>query len=161
MRRSRWRFGAASNRSALIPRIVPVVVAIIISLGCGGGKPTGDEARARAALRMVGIEYGRYLVANNGAPPPDEAAMRTFLDLQISRTPNYGVASADELLSSTRDGKPLQLICGAKVAPPDRPEALWAAYEQTGVDGRRLVVNTRGDVVELDAEAFDRDVPLK
>ena len=107
-------------------------------------------------MRMVGVEYGRYLGADNGAPPPDEAAAIAFIDEQIKRTPDYGVKSADELLGLTRDGERLQVIVGKKVAPPDMPDPLWAAYEKTGVGGQRFVVNSRGSVIELPAEEVER-----
>jgi hypothetical protein len=125
-------------------------------VGCGGAAGSGDEGKARAAMRMVGIEYGRYLAQHNGAPPPDEAAFGAFLDAQIKNTPDYGVASAGELLAATRDGGPLVVIYGKKVAPPDAPDLLWAAYEKTGVDGMRLVVNARGLVTELAADEVER-----
>lgn len=124
--------------------------------GCGGGTPAGDEAKVRAAMRMVGIEYGRYQGAHNGQPPADEAAFRGFLDQQIRTTPNYGVKSADELLAMTRDGQPLHVIYGGKIGPPDQPDEPWAACEAQGDAGKRLVVNTRGSVVELSSDEVER-----
>ena len=72
----------------------------------------------------------------------------------------YGVKSVDDLLRSGRDGQPLQVIYGKTVAAPDRPEYPWAAYEQTGVDGTRLAVHTRGGVQELDAAQFSQLIPV-
>ncbi len=149
----------ASNRRAAIFALLGVAIALelMAASGCGGGSAaTGDADRSRAAMRMVGIEYGRYLGANGGQPPADEAALRTFIEQQISRTPDYGVKSVDELLGASRDGQPLKIVVGKKVAPPDSPDMPWAAYEQTGVDGKRLVVNTRGAVTELPADEVER-----
>jgi hypothetical protein len=137
--------------------LAPAALVGILLGGCGGA-PGADDEKARGAIRMVGVEYGRYLSANNGAPPPDEAALTAFIDEQIKRTPDYGVKSADELLTLTRDGERLQVIVGKKVAPPDAPEPLWAAYEKAGVGGQRLVVNARGSIIELSAEEVDRAV---
>lgn len=133
----------------------------LLSAGCGGTATSGDEGRARTLLRAVGVEYGRYLGQHNGAPPSDEAAFRAFVDAQIAQTKDYGVASAEELLLSPRDGKPVKVIVGAKVTAPDQPDLPWAAYEQTGVDGKRLAVNARGTVVEFSSEEFSQAIPLK
>jgi hypothetical protein len=133
----------------------------LIGMGCGKTVPTGAAADARAKLRMVGIEYAHYLGQHNGAVPHDEAEFRTFVDSQIAQVKDYGVKSAEELLTSPRDGQAVKVILGEKVAPPDQPETPWAAYEHTGVDGKRLAVNIRGTVFELDAQQFAQMVPIK
>jgi hypothetical protein len=50
------------------------------------------------------------------------------------------------LLRTGRDGQPLVVIVGKKVENPERSPYPWAAYEKTGVDGKRLVSDTRGGV---------------
>ena len=112
-------------------------------------------------MRMVGVEYGRYLAEHNGAAPADDAAFRAFVDGQIAKTPDYGVKNAEELFACSRDGQPLTIVVGAKIVVPDQTDQAWAAYEQTGVDGKRLAVNTRGGVVELGADEFSRSIPAK
>ncbi|RIK88185.1 MAG: hypothetical protein DCC67_00865 [Planctomycetota bacterium] len=151
---SAWRkAGGSAGRGALPLLLVAALAAAL--LGCSGGATAGDEERARAMMRMVGIEYGRFLASHNGQPPKDEAELRQFIDAQISQTPNYGVKNAEELLTSPRDGQPLKIIVGKKVAPPDPSGSPWAAYEQTGVGGSRLAVNARGQVQELSSEQIE------
>jgi hypothetical protein len=158
--RPRIQSARALRRRVATLAIVGLYACVLTTawVGCSGGAPGGDDQRVRAAMRMVGVEYSRYQSAHNGQPPPDEAAFRSFLDVQISKTPDYGVKSADELLTTTRDGQPLKVVYGKKAGPPDQPDTPWAAYEQTGVDGKRLVVNTRGTVVELASDEVNRIV---
>ena len=134
---------------------------LLIVAGCGGQKsPSGGIGQVKAALTVLGMQYGEYLTQHNGAAPPDEAAMRSFLESRLGELSGYGVKNADDLLGASRDGKPLMVVCGAKIASPDYPDLPWAAYEQEGVDGKRAAVNTRGNVFELTAEEFARQVPI-
>jgi hypothetical protein len=141
--------------------IVPAGCCLSLLLGCGGGStPAPQSTRETAvALKLAGLQYGEYVATNNGAPPKDLESFRKFLESRIADLVNYNVKSADDLLSSRRDGQPFVLICGKKVFDPDQPDMLWAAYEQTGVDGNRLAANVRGGVVELSAEEFARRIP--
>ena len=108
-------------------------------------------------MKLLGLEYGKFLVEHN-APPKDEAALRAYLESRMSDLSAYGVKSVDDLMRSGRDGQPLQIIYGKTVSAPDRPDFPWAAYEQTGIDGTRLAVHSRGGVQELDAEQFSQQV---
>jgi hypothetical protein len=112
-------------------------------------------------MAILGREYGNFLNEHNNAPPKDEAAMRAYLQSRLGDLSAYGVKSEDDLLRAGRDGHPIQVIYGAKVAAPDRPEYPWAAYEQTGVDAKRLATDVRGGVHELDAEEFSKQFPGK
>lgn len=154
-------FNCAGNgwarRAPVLSCVWPMALILAAGqLGCGGGASGGGDDRARAMMRMVGIEYGRFLAAHNGQPPQDDAELRRFIDAQISQTPNYGVSSAQELLTSPRDGQPLKVVVGKKAAVADQPDLAWAAFEQTGVGGQRLAVNTRGLVQELSSAEVDR-----
>jgi hypothetical protein len=130
-------------------------------LGCGNAREAAPQnARETAvALKLVGLQYGDYVTANHGAPPKDADAFRKFLASRVGELEVYNVKSVDDVLTSRRDGKPFTLICGKKVVDPDQPDSLWAAYEQTGVDGKRLAATVRGAVVELSAEEFARRMP--
>jgi hypothetical protein len=124
------------------------------TLGCGGGvSPTGGDAdfQARRRLSTVASFYGDYLGAF-GAPPKDQAAFRTFLDEREAGIKRMGVSGVDELLTSPRDSQPIVVIYGKKVAPPDSPNTPWACYEQTGVDGKQMAAQVRGEVKELAAD---------
>ncbi len=140
---------------------VPVGCCLGLLLGCGGASsPAPQSARETAvALKLVGLQYGDYVTANNGAPPKDLESFRAFLETHVAELANYNVKNAEDILSSRRDGKPLAVICGKKVFDPDQPDSVWAAHEQTGVDGKRLAVTVRGGVVELTAAEFTRRIP--
>jgi hypothetical protein len=137
---------------------VPVGCCLGLLLGCGNvSSPAPQSARETAvALKLVGLQYGEYVATNNGAPPKDLETYRKFVESRLADLVNYNVKNVDDILSSRRDGQPLALICGKKVFDPDQPDQLWAAYEQTGVDGKRMAANVRGGVVELSAEEFSR-----
>jgi hypothetical protein len=92
--------------------------------------------------------YGDY-INSYGAPPKDEAAFRTFLQERHQQIERMKLGGVDDLLKSARDGQPLVVIYGKKLAPPDSPTTPWAAYEKTGVEGKRLAAKVRGTVDEL------------
>jgi hypothetical protein len=132
--------------------------------GCGGGNPGNLSDRDRETsviLRIVALQYGDYLTSHGGAPPKDQTAFRKYLDARLDDLAAYNVKSSDEILTSPRDGQPLVIVCGKRIASPDAPESPWAAYEQTGVDGKRMAVSIRGGSYELTPEEFARQVPVK
>lgn len=112
-------------------------------------------------MKVLGLEYGSYLTEHNGAPPPDEAAMRAYLQSRMADLNEYGVKGVDDLLRPGRDGQPIKVVSGAKIAAPDRSQFAWAAYEQTGVDGKRLLCDSRGGVYEIGDTEFSAQVPAK
>jgi len=151
---------SASNRSLKMLAAI-ALGCVAMHSGCGGGAAvSGEQDQLRAALKILGLEYGKFLAEHN-APPKDEAAMRDYLQSRMSDLSAYGVKNVDDLLRHGRDGQPLQVIYGQTVAAPDKPEYPWAAYEQSGVDGMRLAVNVRGGVQELGAAEFSQQIPIK
>ena len=105
-------------------------------------------------MQLLGREYGGYVAEHKGAAPPDEAAIRTYLQSRMDELKGYGVAGVDDLLRVGRDGQPLKIIYGAKIAMRERPEYAMAAHEQTATDGKRLACDSRGGVYELDDKSF-------
>ena len=149
-----------------MPRLVLIhalMAGSLLATGCGGGSNdlAGSDAQAVAVLRITGPEYGSYLAANNGQPPKDAAAFRKFLEARLDQFAAYNVKSVDDLLKSPRDGQPLVIITGKKVSAPDQADFPWAAYEQTGANGKRMAVNVRGGVVDLTPEEFAQYVPIQ
>jgi hypothetical protein len=138
------------------------MLAVAAVAGCGGGsQPTqsSEEGQIRAALKLLGMEYGAYMASHNGAPPADDAAIRKHLESRLpDLTDIYNVKSVDTLLRTGRDGQPLAVIVGKKVEVPERSPYPWAAYEQMGVDGKRLVSDTRGGVYEIEEQEFKQHV---
>jgi hypothetical protein len=147
---------ASSRRTTLLACLALLASAILA--GCGGGvSPTGGDAdfQTRRRMSMVASFYGDFLSAN-GVPPKDEAAFRAFLEERsvILKRMNLDV---NELLTSPRDGQPLVIVYGKKLAPADSPGTPWATIEQTGVDGKRMAAQVRGAVDELSPEAVEKE----
>jgi hypothetical protein len=84
--------------------------------------------------------------------------MRDYLQLRLVDLADFGVKSADDILRSGRDGKPLKVVVGGKVPTADRPEYVWAAYEQSATGGTRLACDSRGGVYELSEEEFEKQI---
>jgi hypothetical protein len=133
--------------------LVLSVVCLIPSGGCGGGGASAaGDAQIRAAMKLLGLQYGSYL-SETSAPPPDELALRKYLQSRLTVLSDYGVKSVDDLLCRGRDGQPLKIIYGNKAALLEHPQYVWVAYEQDGVAGKRLACDSRGGIYEVaDAE---------
>jgi len=111
-------------------------------------------------LTAVAVLYGEYLQLHNNVPPKDQAAFHNFLNEDGgSRLKLYHADSVDQLLKSPRDGQPFLVVVGKRLAPQDSPGTPWAAYEQTGVDGKRLAAQVRGATEELSPEQFTAQFP--
>jgi len=93
--------------------------------------------------------YGDYLQSHKGHPPKDSADFHKYLESRSEDLNIYNVDSPDQLFTSSRDGKPLVIVCGKRLAPADSPGTPWAAYEQMGVDGKRFAVRVHGGIHEL------------
>jgi hypothetical protein len=124
--------------------------------GCGGNPaPAAGDTELRNAMILLGREYGGYL-AENGAAPPNDEALRLHLHSRLVDLADYGVKSADDLLCAGRDGQPLKVVVGSRMPTTDRPEYAWAAYEQSSTAGTRLACDSRGGVYELTDDEFAR-----
>jgi hypothetical protein len=152
LRTARW---VNANRTT----DVVVIAACLVQVGCGGSSaaPTGEDQNVRGAMLVLGREYGAYTTQHNGVPPKDEAALRGYLQSWLEDLSICNVKSPDDLLGKGRDGHPLQVVYGAKMPALERLEYIWAAYEQTGVDGKRLASDSRGGVYELDVAEFSNN----
>lgn len=131
-----------------------VVLAGAAALGCGGGvSPTGGDAdfQTRRSMSVLASFYAEYISAN-GAPPKDEAVFRTFLTESSKRIERMELGGVDGLLKSPRDGQPLVVVYGKRIAPAGAPNSPWVAHEQTGVDGKMMAAKVRGEVEELTAD---------
>ena len=128
--------------------------------GCGGNAATAGDAQLRAAMKLLGLQYGVYL-SEKGAPPPDEPALRSYLQSRLTVLSDFGVKSVDDLLRPGRDGQPLKVIYGRKVPLPERPDYVWAAHEQAGVGGKRFACDSRGGVYEITDTEYSQQLAGK
>lgn len=152
---------ATKYRRAAVLYLV-CAVSVVVLFGCATGRG-GDEphARLRAAMKLLGLEYGGYLAQNNGTPPADEAALRRYLQSRLTSLSDFGVKSPDDLLPLGRDGRPLTLIYAVKMPASERGDVVWSAHEATAVDGFRLACDSRGGIYELSDQTFASTFPAK
>src|SRR3954453_15425977 len=92
--------------SSLFAVLLLCAVCVILSGGCGGSAATASDAQLRAAMKLLGMQYGSYL-AEKGTPPPDEPALRSYLNSRLTTLSDFGVKGVDDLLRPGRDGMPL------------------------------------------------------
>jgi hypothetical protein len=159
---SQMRSVRVKDESLLIAPALSLVALIGLALiGCrDAAAPAGNDALARRQVSLVAMLYGQYLQSHNNLPPADEAAFRSFLnEYGGSRLKEYNIDNLDKLLTSPRDGQPFGIVYGKRLAPADSPGTPWAAYEKTGVDGKRLAAQARGATVELTPEQFAATFP--
>jgi hypothetical protein len=121
--------------------------------GSGSSAPAAGDRELRNAMILLGREYGGYL-AEKGTAPPDEEALRAYLQTRLVDLVDYGVKTADDLLRIGRDGQPLKVVVGSRIPTAERPEYAWSAYEQSSTAGIRLACDSRGGVYELTDDEF-------
>ena len=134
-----------------------LMASLLVCASCSTGdsiKP--DERQARVVMNVLSIFYGEYLESHRGKPPESSDEFREYLESRPEELKRNNVTSVDQLLTSPRDGLPLVMVCGKRVAPPGSPGTPWAAYEQSGVNDKRLAVQVRGGVHEFSTNEIDR-----
>ena len=140
-----------------------LATALSICAGCPEGRPGPDDKdrQTRAVLGVVAEFYGSYLRNRKGKAPKDNEDFHNYLASRAEELKLYNVESPDQLFNSPRDERPLVIVSGQVVAPPDYPESPWAAFEQKGADGKRYGVRVRGGVHELTTEEIDQILASK
>lgn len=121
--------------------------------GCSGGvkdaKPdTGDTG----AIRAMSAAYGEYLQEHRNTPPKNEEEFRSFLATRQEELQESGL-TIDEVFESPRNGEAFEWVYGRR--PPAGPMGMmFIGYEKTPVDGKRLVIATRGMHELMDGAKF-------
>jgi len=142
-----------------------VIIAILVAgfltnTGCGGKRVSlGDDKETRVVMNVLSIFYGEYLESHRGKPPQNSGDFRNYLESRSEDLTFYHVANPDQLLTSPRDGQPFVIVCGKRHAPKDSPGTPWAAYEQSGIEGKRMAVRVRGGAYELSADEIAQIFP--
>src|SRR4051812_26525159 len=107
---------------------------ICIVVGCpGNSAPTAHEPR----LTQLVSYYGRYVGQNKGKPPANEQELKQFIQ---KVDPKQDV---EKMFTSPRDGQPYVVRYNVKM--PAGPATVFA-YEQSGVNGKRLAAVGAGEV---------------
>lgn len=120
-------------------------------MGCGASR-TAPEQLERSNLKPLAILYGRFMARHRGLRPANEAEFKQYIesdgsDLQSS----YGVTDTEDLFVSPRDKTPYVVLYGD---PRNQVNQDLIAYEQEGVEGNRLVVDSLAIVREVDEDHF-------
>jgi hypothetical protein len=120
--------------------------------GCGG--PSADAQQGQLNhVRLLTMMYTK-VSSQLGRNPKDEQEFQDLIHKADPSLEAMKVSSIDELFVSERDGQPLGVHYG-----PHPPGSDVVVYEQTGVDGKRLIGHKIGHVEEVDEARFRELVP--
>jgi hypothetical protein len=135
----------------------------LAALGVGGCRRAAEGSPADAVrIGRLGLIYGIYTGQHDGRPPASIEELRNFDRTRVNaeELSALGVATADELFISPRDGQSYGLIALGRLPPPVAGQpAPVVIYEQTGKDGTRLVARLGGATEEVDEQRFGELVP--
>jgi hypothetical protein len=106
-------------------------------------------------LRLLTNLYAKA-TRNLGRHPKDEQEFRDAIGKMDLSLDLMKVSSVDQLFVSERDGQPFVVLYGPL---PQTQGSDVIAYEQTGVDGKRMVGHKIGMVEEVDEARFRELVP--
>jgi hypothetical protein len=131
------------RRLAMLPCLAALMLA-----GCKAPevKPLDEDTmKAMRHIQRIGVAYNQAYQANGEAPKSADD-LKKFLKKDAD--------GADPLVS-LNDGKPVVIVPGVpKEAPPEPGLQSIVAYEQTGVNGKRMMVDIRGMVHSVTEKEF-------
>jgi hypothetical protein len=128
-----------------------LVLLAAVCVGCGGGQQAASNP-ALSHVRLLMLLYNKA-TSTLGRPPKDEQEFKATLQNSNLALDTMKVSSLDELFVSERDNQPLVVV----YKPPAGSDVV--VYEQTGVDGKRLIAHRIGQVEEVDEAKFRELVP--
>ena len=130
-----------------------LVVGVALAIaGCGGSSGDAQVGGDYSKVRSMSGLYEMYRTANKGKVPPDEQAFRSFLMTKQNLLDQTNL-KIDEMFESPRSGQQLEWVVGRK--PPIGPNGMIVvAFEKEPVDGKRLVLATRGMYEVMDEGSF-------
>ena len=123
-------------------------MAALVLIGCTPRevKPLDEETmKSITHIQKIGVAYNRAYQANREAPKSADD-VKKFLKQE---------PGGPDPLVSLNDGKPVIIVPGVpNNAPPEAGVRSIVAYEQTGVNGKRLMVDIRGMVHTVTDKEF-------
>jgi hypothetical protein len=121
---------------------------LLFAGGCGSGPVQYDETTINAADRFRRIAVAYNQAAQKKRRPVTADDLKPFLKDQ---------GDPDALLVSPLDGQPIVIVPGiTSDTEQGDDEQLIVAYEQAGVNGKRMTVDIRGTVVIVPDDEFNR-----
>ena len=130
---------------------VGLMVLILTAYAAAGCSKPAPPPVEESRLSKLAVFYGRYISQNKGKTPPNEAELKKFI---AKLEP---AANLDELFVSPRDSEPYVVRYNIKAGMPGG--AVVTAHEKTGVEGKRMVALTTGDVRTVDEAEFKKLLP--
>lgn len=122
----------------------------------------GNVEEQISTLKPLAILYGQFPGRHGGKPPANETEFKAYVqEAAPELLKQFGVKDAESLFISARDQKPYVILYGPLTGPPGPAGQPVFAYEQEGVDGKRLVASSLGAVQEVDEAEFKRLVPVQ
>lgn len=133
------------------------ILTLSLVLGCQNGATTSPTESSN--LKPLAVMYGRFISSNQGRGPKDEQELKEFIKSQPSQElSNLGVTDVESLFVSARDKKPYKLKFDPVPAVPGQTSNIFA-WEQVGIQGKRYVAGTLGEIMEVDENKFRQLVP--
>ena len=130
-----------------VVRYVAWLLTLCASVGLGCTKNENENSLAKHQSSHVRILANLHALATTklGHVPRDAQEFKQAITKLGVNLENRKVGSIDELFISERDGQPLVVAYGTTNLESD-----VVVYEQTGVNGKRLVGHRIGMVEEVD-----------
>jgi hypothetical protein len=121
-------------------------LALFLFSGCSSNKPPHEPSKEEDAIQLVGRAYRDASLALKRGPT----------NLQELKPYLKKYADPDKSLVSPNDGQPYQIVWGLMPSRPARSlmEQSVLAYEQTGKDGKRYVLDCMLKVHHLSEKEF-------
>ncbi len=129
-----------------------VVVMLLASAGCGGQNAAAVK-KETSHVRLITMLYARAS-SRLGHGPKDEQEFKDAIKHANISPEALKLSSIEDVFVSERDGKPLVVVYGGQRTGSD-----VVVYEQTGVDGMRMLGHTIGSVETVDEARFGELVP--
>ena len=127
-----------------------------MAVGCSqGGSSTAAGVVEYKKLRAMSILYSEYLGEHRDQAPADEKSFRAYLETKQDQLTQSNL-TVDEMFKSPRGGA-LTWVYGR--TPPTGPLGTYLGYEQSPVDGKRLVIANLGMYEEVDEAKFRNIFP--
>ncbi|MFO1063842.1 MAG: hypothetical protein U0892_08275 [Pirellulales bacterium] len=142
-------------RTLCLASLVCLVGTLLLG-GCSNNAPQAE--RESSNLKPLAVYYGRYVGQHRGKSPADEKELKEFIRKQpTTELEAFGIKDVDALFISSRDKKPYKFSFQQKSVMPGSIAVF--AWEQDGVDGKRYVGGTLGQIEEVDEAKFRELVP--
>jgi hypothetical protein len=134
------------------------VVLLAMALSASGcGRKALSSGVDFKKVRAMGDFYSAYVADHRGQPPKDEQAFREYLTSKQEALQKAGL-NVDDMFKSPRGDGLLVWIFG-KRPPVSSSGITYFAYEKAPVDGKRLVIGSRGGYEHLDEAQFRKAFP--